>query len=405
VKILIYTHGFAPIIGGAEKYVMLLADGLARRTATAAAQALVVNVVTPTPAGEFDDTQLPFQVARQPSFLALARLIHQSDILHLSGPCLLPLILGSILKKPIVIEHHGYTASCPNGLLLYEPDQSVCSGHFLAGRYRHCLKCVAFKEGLLPSFSSLLWTFLRRWLCQRVRVNAPITHHVLERLRLPQSKVIYYGIPTPLDSIGSVEALATNKVKGLVRFGYVGRLVPLKGLPVLVQAAKFLKGKGYFFRLKFIGDGPQRTELQSMVRDLQLNEVVEFVGFVSGDRLRDELKDVSALIMPSIWEETAGLAAIEQMMRGQLVIVSDIGGLREVVGDAGLKCIAGDANSLAACMKRVLDEPDIVEKMGKAAQARALSLFQQEGMVDTYLKLYQKLSSSEHVSNVLADSL
>ena len=403
MKVLIYTHGFAPIIGGAEKYVMLLADGLARRTATAAAQALVVNVVTPTPAGEFDDTQLAFQVVRQPSFLALARLIHRSDMLHLSGPCLLPLVLGSILRKPIVIEHHGYTASCPNGLLLYEPDQSVCPGHFLAGRYGHCLKCVGFKEGLLRSFSSLLWTFLRRWLCQRVPVNAPITYHVLARLRLPQSKVIYYGITTPLDSIGSVGALATNN--GLVHFGYVGRLVPLKGLPVLVQAAKFLKEQGYFFRLKFIGDGPQRTELQSMVRDLQLDETVEFVGFVSGDRLHDELKDVSAVIMPSIWEETAGLAAIEQMMRGQLVIVSDIGGLSEVVGDAGLKCIVGDANSLADCMKRVLDEPEIVEKMGKAAQARALSLFQQEGMVDTYLKLYQKLSSSGHVSNVLADSL
>jgi glycosyltransferase involved in cell wall biosynthesis len=223
------------------------------------------------------------------------------------------------------------------------------------------------------------------------------------RLRLHQSEVIYYGVPTPADTSGSVEALPA--IKDIVCFGYVGRLVPLKGLPVLVQAAKFLKDQGYLFRLKFIGDGPQRTELQSIVRDLQLDEMVEFIGFVSGDRLRDELKDVSAVIMPSIWEETAGLAAIEQMMRGQLVIASDIGGLGEVVGGAGLKCIAGDATSLADCMKRVIDQPDIVQRMGKAARARALALYRQDNMVDAYVKLYQVVIRSGRVSEVLADSL
>lgn len=403
MKVLIYTHGFAPIIGGAEKYVMLLADGLAKRHATPTTRTFVVNVVTPTPARGFDDTQFAFKVVRQPSFLALARLIYESDVVHLSGACLLPLTLGWILRKPLVIEHHGYTASCPNGLLLYEPSQSVCPGHFLAGRYGHCARCLAFNEGRLRSVGSLLWSFPRRWLCQRASVNVPITHHVSMRLRLHQSEVIYYGIPTSADTSESVEALPPTK--DLMCFGYVGRLVPLKGLAVLVQAARVLRNQGYLFRLKFIGDGPERKVLESMVRNFQLDEIVELVGFLSGDRLRDELKDVSALIMPSIWEETAGLAAIEQMMRGQLIIASDIGGLGEVVGDAGLKCIAGDATSLADCMKRVLDQPDIVRRMGKAARARALALFRQDNMVDAYVRLYQDVLRPRRVSEVLADSL
>ena len=56
--------------------------------------------------------------------------------------------------------------------------------------------------------------------------------------------------------------------------------------------------------------------------------------------------------MPSIWEETAGLAAIEQMLRGRLVIASDIGGLGEMVGDAAIKFPAGDAPTLADQMKK-----------------------------------------------------
>lgn len=403
MRVLIYTHGFAPIIGGAEKYVMLLADGLAKRSATNSARAFDVSVVTPTPVGEFDDSDLAFRLVRQPSFLALARLIYGSDVLHLSGPCLLPLLFGWVLRKPTVIEHHGYTASCPNGLLFHEPDQSLCPGHFMARRYEKCLGCVAFKEGWLRSIYLLLWSFVRRWLCQKASANVPITLHVSTRLRLPQSKVIYYGIPDPADTSGSVQGLQTSK--NLVCFAYVGRLVPLKGLKVLLEAAKFLRDKGYLLRLKFIGDGPQQAELQSKVRELQLDEAVEFTGFVSGDRLHNQLKDVSAVIMPSIWEETAGLAAIEQMMRGQLVIASDIGGLGEVVGDAGLKCIAGDVTSLADCMKRVLDQPDIVQRMGKAARARALALFRQDNMVNAYVKLYQDVIRSGRVSEVLADSL
>lgn len=402
MKILIYTHGFAPLIGGAERYVGLLADGLVGRSSTPTAHAFVVTVVTPTPAGHFDDTQLAFKVVRQPDVFALARLIYESDVVHLSGPCLVPLVLGSILRKPIVIEHHGYTASCPNGLLLYEPDQSVCPSHFLAGQYGNCLRCVAFKEGRLRSVESLLGSFLRRWLCQRASVNAPITRHVSMRLQLHQSEVIYYGIPLLAHPCDGAQIFPTKR--DLILFGYVGRLVPLKGLPVLVQAARLLKDQGYSFRLKFIGDGPQRTELQSMVRDLQLDEIIEFVGFASGDCLHDELRDISVVIMPSIWEETAGLAAIEQMMRGKLVIASDIGGLGEVVGDAGLKCIPGDAPSLADCMKRVLDQPDAVQRMGNAARARALALFRQDSMVDAYVKLYQDVTRSKR-AEVLVDSL
>ncbi len=352
---------------------------------------------------------LPFKVVRQPSFLALARLIltNQTSIhLFWSFACFLSSLDRYFESLSLLSTMASILPRVPDGLLFYEPNQSSVSGALLGkGGMEIVLRCVAFKERVgSGSVESLLWSFLRRWLCQQsIGQCSQSRITCLMRLRLHQSEVIYYGVPTPADTAGSVEVLPA--IKSLLCFGYVGRLVPLKGLPVLVQAAKFLRDQGYLFRLKFIGDGPQRTELQSMVRDLQLDETVEFIGFVSGDRLRDELKDVSAVIMPSIWEETAGLAAFEQMMRGQLVIASDIGGLGEVVGDIGLKCIAGDATSLADCMKRVLDQPDIVQRMGKAARARALSLFRQDNMVDAYLKLYQDVLKSGRASEVLADSL
>jgi glycosyltransferase involved in cell wall biosynthesis len=379
MKILIYTHSFAPAVGGAEKYILLLAEGLAGLPSSDAASPMAIKVATQTPAGNLDDSQFAFEVVRRPGLFRLVRLVYEADIVHLSGACFAPLFLAWMVGKPLVIEHHGYNASCPNGLLFYEPKQSVCPEHFMAGRYSHCIKCN-------------LQTFPRRWLCQRASVNIPITRHVLKRLALARSTVIYYGIPDPCCDARPMGL--TSRTVDRRSFAYVGRLVALKGLPVLLQAAAILKEQDYRFRLKFIGDGAQRPALELLARELRLEDYVQFTGFASGKRFEAEMESVATVIMPSIWEETAGLAAIEQMMRGRLVIVSDIGGLGEVVGDAGLKCRPADAASLADCMKRVLDQPEIVDKFGSIARARAVSLFRLNQMLNAHLQVYQDLAKS-----------
>src|SRR5208283_1550342 len=298
------------MVGGVETYVRRLAQGLAQR-------AVPVTVVTPTPGATKDDAKLPFRVVRQPGFIKLVKLLRQAEVIHLAGPCLLPLGLAILLRKPVVIEHHGYQAICPNGLLLFEPSGTVCPGHFMARQYTKCLRCNASNVGLFKSLVQLLLTFPRRWASQRATVNLPITFHVENRLHLPRSRVIYYGIPDPYE--GSECAFGFGGVPsqlGPPMFAYVGRLVAEKGLTVLLQSAKELVDTGYSFRLKIIGEGPERTKLENVVDSLGLEGRVSFLGSLAGELLANELKAAAAVVMPSVWEETAGLSAIEQMMRG-----------------------------------------------------------------------------------------
>jgi glycosyltransferase involved in cell wall biosynthesis len=389
MKILIYTHPFAPIVGGAESYVMFLAQGLSVLSDPAS---LEIAVTTPTPAGDFDDSQLTFPVIRKPSLLALVSLVKNADVVQLVGPCLLPLFIAWVLGKSIVIEHHGYPPVCPNGLLFYEPTKTVCPGHFHARNYGHCLRCNAANEGWFNSLKMLFLTFPRRWLCQQVAANTPITLHVQNRLKLPRSRVIYYGIPD-ISTDSQLHSICPSSGSPLC-FAYVGRLVSLKGLHLILEAAKNLQMAGYKFRLKFVGDGPDRGKLESQAEKLGLAKYVEFTGFTIGPAFQSAIKDVAAVLMPSVWEETAGLAAIEQMMRGKLVIASDIGGLGEVVDGCGLRFPAGSAESLAACMRAVLDHPEIVEQNGKAARRRALDIFSLQRMVREHFELYCKLTPS-----------
>jgi glycosyltransferase involved in cell wall biosynthesis len=160
---------------------------------------------------------------------------------------------------------------------------------------------------------------------------------------------------------------------------------------MLLEAAAQLRDSGLDFRLKFIGDGPERGRLEELMVARGLSGRVTFLGFLRGDQLERATQDVAVVLMPSIWEETAGLAVIEQMMRGRLVIASDIGGVSEIVGEAGLKFTAGDVDQLTACMRRVLDEPSLVSEIGRQARSRSLGVFQEENMVHAHLQLYREM--------------
>lgn len=395
MRVLIYTHAFGPSIGGVETYTRLLAEGLTkhniRRDASDNTQ---VTVVTRTPAQPNYDSQFPFRVVRRPGLFRLLNLVLDTDVVQLAGPALLPMILAIFLRRPLIIEQHLYQPVCPNGLLLYEPTQKVCPQYFMTHQYGKCLQCNRQSLGWLKSLKMLLLTFPRRWLCRRADVNVAVTSHVERRLALPRSQVIYHGLPDPLGVQVAAPTVTDDSRPERMSFAYVGRLVSEKGLPLLIEAARSLKEQGYDFQLKFVGDGPERRFLQATVSELGLEQNVKFTGFLDGKGLEEGLRDVAVVVMPSIWEETAGLAAIEQMFRGRLVIASEIAGLGEIVGPTGLKFPPGNWSALANCMKQVLDNPDMVRQLGERARQRALDSFMLERMVDEHRSVYHRLSKS-----------
>jgi glycogen synthase len=388
MKILIYSHFFSPSVGGVETIVSSLAAGLTELASPNGSNKFDVTVVTETKAAAADNASLPFRVVRQPTLLRLWTLIRSSDLVHLAGPSLAPMALSMLARKPTVIEHHGYQAVCPNGLLLHQPDRTVCPGHFQAGHYSECVRCQSAEMPLPSALTNLALMFPRSELSRRVAQNLAITQHVLQRQAVPRSRVLYYGVeetPQPGGPSGSI----TNSRQ--ISFAYVGRLVPEKGLSVLVQATAILQREGYNLDVRLVGDGPERAHIQSMISAAGLDSCVCITGYLTGPALSDSLRDTQVVVMPSIWEETAGLAAIEQMMRGRLVIAADIGGLSEVVADAGLKFPPGNSEALAAAMRRVLHDPTLIESLGSKARERAKTVFNRRGMIEEHAAMYRDL--------------
>jgi glycosyltransferase involved in cell wall biosynthesis len=389
MRLLIYSHFFAPSIGGVETIVRSLAGGLAERRGPDGTPEFAVTVVTQTAAREFDDRSLAFPVVRQPSLIHLYRLIRGSDVIHSAGPALPPLLLAKLARKPVVIEHHGYQAICPNGILIQQPDGSPCPGHFQDRHYLKCLQCSAYEVSWVQSLKRLGLMLPRHLLTRGAARSIAVTQYACERHALPDSTVIYHGIEDSRAKHFIEHPLGENSRQ--LRFAFVGRFVPEKGTPILLEAARILRDEGQKFELLLIGDGPERTRLEAQIARDGLEHCVHMTGFLQNAGLEAAFEEVQVVVMPSVWEETAGLSAIEQMMRGRLVIASRIGGLGEVVGDAGLLCEPGDAPALADCMRRVLYNTSLVHQMGGKARERALQLFQRRRMIDEHASAYQEV--------------
>ena len=381
MKVLIYTEYFFPIPGGVQTIVRELASGLAAWSSTSpGADAVEVTVVTQTVECTAEDKELPFRLIRRPRFGELVCELIGADVVHLAGPAIVPLVLGLLMRKPVVVEHHGFQVACPNGLMFFEPTQTHCPGHFMAGRYGKCFECNGRSVGPRKSLSWLALTHLRRWLAERATANITPTDWLATILKLNRTSTVYHGVSSVAGTADSILSPST--------FAYQGRLVTTKGVDLLLQVAQQLQNEKYDFRLKIIGEGPELESLKS--RAAGLHGEVEFLGHVPDKNLEEVLSDVATVVMPSLGGEVFGLVAGENMLRGKLLIVSDLGALREVVGDTGMIFRTGDAESLATCMRKVLENPSLPGSLGPAARARAMKVFDRDSMIQGHVSLYRE---------------
>jgi len=384
VKLLLYSHFFAPSVGGTETIVLSIARGLAELRTPSGFAEFKITLVTQTPAKDFDDHAFSFQVLRQPSFSQLWRLIRSSDLIHVAGPALSPLALGLILRKPVVIEHHGFQTICPTGQLFMERTGVPCPGHFMAGHHLECLRCRSNSDWL-TSWKLWLLTFVRRFLCSRVVANIAPTEWLSGLLHLP--KII--SIPHGLEATTS--GAQFEHVPHPPTIVFQGRLVSTKGIRVLLEAAGILRSRNRSFELVVIGDGPERDALEELAQKMQLSSCVRFVGRLNTSELESTLAKANIVVVPSLGGEVFGLVVAENMSRGLPIVASDLGAFTEVLGDTGLTFRIGDAHELEHQLARLLDDHGLRLNLGCRARQRVSESYPRDRMIDAHARLYRQI--------------
>jgi glycosyltransferase involved in cell wall biosynthesis len=136
---------------------------------------------------------------------------------------------------------------------------------------------------------------------------------------------------------------------------FVGRLVPEKGLDVLIAALPNILSSGVNAKIVVVGEGPQREQYQQMANDYGLGHKIRFVGYIDDWTLRALYRVSDATVVPSKFEPF-GIVALEAMAARCPLVVSAVGGLNEIVDHehTGLKVPVNNPDALAWAIMRII---------------------------------------------------
>jgi glycosyltransferase involved in cell wall biosynthesis len=280
-----------------------------------------------------------------------------------------------VLKErgvPIIWRLHDYSLFCPNSILYSRG--AICEA-CARGRYHQIVLRGCRRGSRAASLVAALGSYLDRWLRLSDLVDLFIAPSQFLR-----AKMIQHGLAADrLIVQPNFVALSTKGPPAPTRPGRrenggggtvvtFGRLSPEKGLKTLIQAVAQVPE----CRLKVVGDGPQRQELEALAGRLAGGRV-EFTGYQRTERLLETLRCADMVVLPSEWYENCPYTVLEAFAAGKAIIASDIGGIPELVEDGrqGLLFEPGHAGMLADRIRSLLNDRERLELLGNNARGKA----------------------------------
>lgn len=180
-----------------------------------------------------------------------------------------------------------------------------------------------------------------------------------------------------------------SRTEGPLRILNIARFHEVKGHRFLVDACHLLRKRGVAFRCDLVGDGPWRARIEKSVRAAGLAEHVILHGARARPEVVQFLAKADVLALPSVVatsgeREGIPVSLMEAMAAGMPVVASELSGIPELVEDGvcGLLVKPGDAEALAGALQRLAADPDLRERLGRAAAAKVRSEFDLKTNVD-----------------------
>ncbi|WP_417269037.1 glycosyltransferase family 4 protein [Celeribacter sp.] len=198
-----------------------------------------------------------------------------------------------------------------------------------------------------------------------------------------RSQAMYFSDPMHWDRLKIVHCgvmpaaygTAPRKTRGK-RIIFVGRLDPVKGVPLLLDAMARIAQDHPDAILTIVGDGPSRAAVEVQARDLGLGTSVMFLGYRASDEVTALLNETDLLVLPS-FAEGVPVVLMEAMASRIPVVASRVAGVSELIEDgvSGFTIPAGDLDTLCARLDTLLSDPDLCARMGDEGRKMVESEF------------------------------
>lgn len=267
-----------------------------------------------------------------------------------------------------------------------------------------CAEVLTLRNKFAPQTPIVMQT------AQNILKNYPPPFSLLERRALNQVDAAYMCSETVREVL---EAKSFNKPMSIVPFGvdlemfkfeqrtvhkaftigFVGRLLPAKGLLVLADALQKIRSESW--RLLIVGDGADRVNMERKLAEYGLLERATFAGAVPYDETPDYFRRMDVLVVPTRTtakiREQFGRVIVEAMASGVPVIGSTCGAIPEVIADAGLIFEEKNSAQLAAAMRSLIKDKDLCERLARAGRSRVEANYTWERVAEKIFALYRQV--------------
>jgi len=284
------------------------------------------------------------------------------DLVHFGHLNYLSTNLPRITKEysiPTIYTLHDFWLYCPRGQLINRRDDSLCN----TINYNNCSQCL---EEYLPEKSNEKinnrFKYIQTYVVDHIDHFIAPSNFLLEKmieLGLPREKVTYLDYGFNFEFFMDYRKMPSEKI----RFGYIGRIIPAKGVHLLIDAFNLIESNNA--ELLIYGSSSSLEFLQKRAT----NPNVHFLGSYDNWDIGKVLSNIDVLIVPSIWFENSPLVIHEASIVKIPIITSNIGGMAEYVKDGinGLLFERNNSFDLKEKIESIINDPEQIDYLSNNA--------------------------------------
>lgn len=316
---------------------------------------------------------------------------HLHNFYHYLSPSII-----NVLKKngiSVLMTLHDYKLICPNYKLF--SGGNICE-KCKGGKYYNCFFKRCLKDSLSGSLLIMAEAYLHKIIGSYEKVDAFIAPSLFMKNKcvefgIPQEKIKVIRNPIDFKSIGKDIDYSLEEKN---YFLYYGRLSQEKGIDVLIETVSKLKKENLLREntLCIVGKGPEENNLKYLVKRLDVEDSVKFLGFKLGEDLMNTIRQSKFVVVPSVWYDNSPMVIAESQIAKKPVLVSDLGGSKESIIDreTGFVFKAGDVDDLKEKIKKILAfQKEERELMGQKGYDNILKINDSEMIYRETLDVYE----------------
>lgn len=299
-----------------------------------------------------------------PGFIrSFANLKSEYDVIHVHSHLSLSSNIATLLSRfgdtPLVVTNHGL--------------RSQTAPDWVQDIYLPTVGKFTFNS----SDTVLTYSETERDELRELGINAPI-------------RVIHNGVDCTRFSPDNSETDSNQLL-------FVGRLRSTKGPDIALEIFRQLHGDFPELKLKVVGEGPLREDLEATVAEYDLNNTVDFVGELPNEEMPEVYNDSSIFILPTE-REGVPRTLLESMACGVPVVTTNLPQVEPVVDGGGL-LIERDVDEFAGVIRKLLTSPDTRKSMGAQGRDRVRENYSWQETVSETTEIYQELLNNKHQIN------